>query len=208
MSYTLLRLTKDGVVLGGYHLQRLGLVAGTRAHAAFVKLAHDSAPGVWAVAVEGGEVVAEPRGESRLSEGIATRFAVSPVANLSGAQPKPVPGGAYDAVRSTGVATLLTSANGKQVFEACVAAVVGWDGDRLVCVPDSRPRVWSCADQAIRDHLDPREAPLRVDSREPLLLVNAVKGTCAPGLPGRAPFPAAARASIDELLKSLTAWPS
>ena len=207
MSYTLLRLTKDGVVLGDYHLRRLGLAAGTRTFAAFVRFARESAPGVWAVTVEADEVVAEPRGESRLSEGQATRFAVSPVASHSGPQPKPGPGGAYDEVRGPGVATLLTSANGKQIFEACVAAVIGWDGDRIVCVPDSRPRVWSCADQAIREHLDPREAPLRVDSHEPLLLVNAVKGTCAVEVAGRSPFPAEARATVDHLLTSLTHVP-
>jgi hypothetical protein len=203
MTYTVLRLTKEGVVLGAYHLRRLGLVAGTPAHEAFVRLMSEPAPGVWAVQVDGDVVTMDERGESRLTEGLATRFAVSPVAEKRGGQPKPGPGGVYDSVREPGVATLLTTANGRQILEACVAAVVGWDGERIVCVPESRPRVWSCADQAIREHLKPREAPLRVDSTEPLLLVNAVKGTCAVAAPGRQPFPAEARATIDRLLARL-----
>ncbi|MGC4123131.1 MAG: hypothetical protein QM765_52900 [Myxococcales bacterium] len=105
------------------------------------------------------------------------------------------------------LATLLTSQDGSEIYEACVAAVIGWDGHRVVCVPEEYPRVWSCAEQAIREHLEYRERPLKADSDEPLLLVNAVKGTCELSLPGRAPFPAKARAAIDSLLTSLTAWP-
>ncbi|HEY3450033.1 MAG TPA: hypothetical protein VGK67_27015 [Myxococcales bacterium] len=208
MSYSLLRIVRNGVVLSGHHRQRLGLELGSAASIAFAQFARESGPGVWSVRIDGERVVTEPRAESRLTEGMATRFAVSPVSGLAGAQPKPGPGGVYDPVREPGVATLLTSADGTEFLEACVAAVVGWDGMRIVCVPAQRPRVWSCAEQAIREHLEYRERPLRVDSAEPLLLVNAVKGSCEVAIPGRAPFPPKARAAVDSLFAALTVWPA
>ncbi len=202
-----MRLVRNGVVLGSYHRRRLGLELGGEASAKFARLARESAPGVWAVTAQGDRVVAEPRGDSRLADGMPVRFAISPVSGSTGALPKPEPGGAYEAVREPGVATLLTSADGREILEACVAAVVGWDGKRVVCVPAERPRVWSCAEQAIREHLEYRERPLRADSDEPLLLVNAVKGACEVSAPGRAPFPAKARQSLDALFAALTGWP-
>jgi len=88
MPYTLLRIVPGGVVLCGYHLRRLGLEPGTAAYRELARWAGESAPGVFAVRVEGECVRAEARGESRLVEGIATRFAVSPAAVLR----KPSPG--------------------------------------------------------------------------------------------------------------------
>jgi hypothetical protein len=38
----------------------------------------------------------------------------------------------------------------------------------------------------------------------PVLLVNALKGTCAVGLPGREAFPARARSEIERLFQALT----
>lgn len=208
MGYTLLKLVRNGVVLSAYHFRRLELELGSPASEAFARFARQAEPGLWAVEVGQARLRAEPRARSRLVDGMPTRFAVSPVAGRRGTLPKPGPGGAYDAVRAPQVATLLTGADGKEIFEACSAAVVGWDGRRLVCVPAESPRVWSCAEQAIREHLEHRERPLRADSDEPLLLVNAVKGTCEVAAPGRAAFPAAARASVDALLAALTSWPA
>jgi hypothetical protein len=110
----------------------------------------------------------------------------------------------YDAVRRPGVVSLLTDLEGIEVLEACVAAVIAWDGRHVVCVPADRPRVWSTAEAAIREHLSAREAPIRVADAWPLLLVNAVKGTCTLGEPAREPFPVAIRAQIEDLFESLT----
>lgn len=208
MPYTLLRVNARGVVLGEYHVRRLGLPRSGPAWEAWLRFVSAAAPGAWAVhlAADGG-LRAEARPGTRLWDGMPVRTVPSPVAGRSGALPKPASPGPYDAVRQDGTATLLSSADGTEVYEACVAAVVGWDGERLVCVPDDRPRVWSTAEAAIREHLTVREAPLAPGAL-PILLVNAVKGTCAVALPGVPAFPTHARDEIDRLLDSLTVrWP-
>jgi hypothetical protein len=83
-----------------------------------------------------------------------------------------------------------------------VAGLVAWDGERLVVPPDEAPAVASVAERAVLEHLAPRRAPLWVSADWPLLLVNAAVGTCAVASPGRSPFPAAARARLDDLLRS------
>lgn len=206
MSYTLLRVDAEGVALWEYHLRRLALAPAGPAHAALLAFARAAAPGVFALSVDGGGALrVEPRTGSRLHEGMPMRFAPSPVAGGRGARPKPPPGGPYDDVRLPGVATLLTSPDGRELYEACAAALVAWDGAALVCVPPDRPRVWSTAEQAIREHLAPRVAPL-APGELPLLLVNAVKGTCAVQGASQG-FPDAARARIDALLRSLAHRP-
>jgi hypothetical protein len=136
------------------------------------------------------------------------RLAPSPVAAGRGWLRKPAPPSPYDGVRAAGVATLLLSSDGSEILEACVAAVLSWDGTDLACAPSDRPRVWSTAEAAVRDHMSVREAPIPVDGTDALLLVNAVKGTCTVVSPGRPEFPAKLRREIDQLFVELTAWPA
>lgn len=205
MPYTLLRVTQAGVVLCDYHLRRLELE--TRASRdAFLRFADGASPGVWAVWAEEGNLRAEPRPGSRLRDGAPVRTLPSPVLDRGAALPKPAPPGPYAAVRAAGVSTLLTSADGLEIFEASSAAVVGWDGDRILCPPRSRPRVWSTSEAAIRDHLPVKEEPLSPAS-DALLLVNAVKGTCSLDAPHGRAFPADVRRRIDELFAELTGRP-
>jgi hypothetical protein len=194
MAYTLLRVEPAGAVLLDYHLRRVGPGA-ARQLEAFVA---GAASGVWALRASAGGLRAEARPGSRLVEGMPTRAVPSPALGRGGRFAKPEPDGLYAPVRQAGVATLLTSADGAEILEACSAAVVGWSGG-LVVAPADRPRVWSTAEEAIREHLSPRAAPLR--AAMPLLLVNAVKGTCA--VQGSA-FPEAARREIEALFAALT----
>ena len=204
MRYTLLRVTSAGIVLREYHVRRLELGASGAAAEAFARFGDAAEPGVWAVWVEGPERIrTERRAGSRLRDGIATRLACSPIANKQGTIPKPPPPCVYDPVRSDGVATLLTSADGAEIYEACSAAVLGWDGERVVCVPGDRPRVWSTAEAAVREHLPVTEAPIPVRATMPILLVNAVKGTCGMDAPGRDAFPVDVRSGLDHLFESL-----
>jgi hypothetical protein len=214
MPYTLLRVTERGVVLWDYHLRRLALPAGSAETEALRRFAREAASGVWAVRVAVGQgLQAEPRRGSQLRDGIPWRIAPSPAAGLPGPFPKPAAPNLYDPVRREDAATLLTSPDGSEIYEACRAAVVAWDGAGLVCVPRDRPRVWSTAEAAIREHLSCREAPL-APGAWPLLLANAVKGTCEPGAAGQPdaraaaePFPSAVRAEIEALFAALTRRP-
>lgn len=215
MPYTLLRVTERGVVLWDYHLRRLALPAGSAELEALRRFGREAAVGVWALtATPGRGLRAEPRAESQLRDGMPWRLEPSPAADLPGPFAKPAPPCLYDPVRREDVATLLTPPDGSEIYEACRAAVVAWDGEGLVCVPADRPRVWSTAEAAIREHLRCREAPI-APGAWPLLLVNAVKGTCAPGAAGQpnapaaaaSPFPSAARAEIEALLAALARRP-
>jgi hypothetical protein len=204
MPYTLLLVTERGVVLRDYHLRRLKLDADDATRDAFLRLVAEPPPGVRAVwSDRAGGFRAEPRPGSKLRDGMTARFLPSPVAERAGQLPKPAPGGPYDGVRLQGIATLLTSTDGSEIFEACRAAVVSWDGERIVCAPPDRPRVWSTAEAAIRDHLPVREAMIPPTS-DAILLVNAVKGTCALSEAHSRGFPAAVRREIEDLFASLT----
>lgn len=204
--YTLLLTTEDGVVLHDYHRRRLNPDGDAAADRALARFAREARLGVYAVWIgDGGVLRSEPRGGSRLREGMPSRFLVSPLAGGRGVVPKVPPPSPYDAVRADGVASLLASADGAEIYEACVAAVLGWDGRRIICAPGDRPRVWSTAEAAVREHLPVSEAPILTASAAPLLLVNAVKGTCAVDLPGRGAFPAGVRREIEQLIESLTA---
>ena len=203
MRYSLLRVTDDGVVLSALHERRLAPDGGED-RAAFARFAAEAEPGVWAVRVEGGALRCERRGLSRLWDGMPARHAVSPCAGMRGTFPKPAPPCVYDGVRAEGVATLLTWTDEAEILESCSAAVLGWDGERFLCVPEDRPRVWSTAEQAVRAHLSFREERLAVGGDTPLLLVNAVKGPCTIAAPGRRPFPPQAIRDIEELFARLT----
>jgi hypothetical protein len=207
MTYTRLRLAAGGIVLCRYHERRLALDAD--GGAAFARFARTSAPGVWVVWTDAaGLLHARPGGASALRDGMPVRWATSPLAGGRGPVPKSGAPSVYDALRVADVETILLSGDGREVYESCRAAALGWDGERIVCVPHDRPRIWSTTETAVREHLPVLEAPLPVTADLPLLLVNAVVGTCAPALPGRPPFPPPARQAIEGLLAALTAWPA
>lgn len=204
MRYTTLLVTDAGVVLFQRHLARLA-PEGDAVTAAFRRFALTAAPGAYALRAEAGRLDFQPRPGSRLQGGMPTRVRVSPVAHLRGLFPKPPSPCVYDAVRETGTATLLTTADGAELLEACVAAVVGWDGHRLVLPPLDRPRVDSVSEQAVRAGLPFVEAPLLADSSLAVALVNAVKGVCVIAPRGRALFPESAAAMIRAMLAAETA---
>ncbi len=206
VAYTLLHVTEHGIVLREQHLRRLGLDSSGagRARDAFSRFAASASPGAWAVWREGDTLRAELRPGTRLRDGMPVRFAPSPISGRPGPIAKPAPPSFYDAVRRPGATTLLTSADGAELYEACSAAVVGWNGERLVCVPPDRPRVGSTAEAAIRERLPVVEAPILASSRMPVLLVNALKGTCTVDAPGREVFPEGPRDEIERLFRALT----
>jgi len=208
VAYTLLKLTERGVVLWRYHALRLGVVPGSTTVSDLAARARAAETGVWAVEVEPhGPPRWQRREGSSLRDGMPVRLAPTPLVGVSGAVPKSAPPGPYHALRRPGTVTLVTTLDGTEIVEACRAAVIGWDGSRIVCVPEDRPRVWSTAEAAVRGGLIVRVAPLAVRSAMPLLLINAVKGTCAIDLPGRADFPVAVRRNVERLLLSTAAWP-
>jgi hypothetical protein len=200
MRYTTLRVSEAGVVLYAGHVERLR-PEGPGALAAFDRFAREARPGVYAVTAEGAALRVERRAGSALTDGMPVRFAVSPVAGKRGVFPKPAPPSPYDAVRAPGVATLLTSPDGAEIYESCIAAAVGWDGARFVCVPEDRPRVDAIAEAAVRAAAPCARAPIFVRGDLPLVLLNAVAGPWAVAA-GRPPFPPAALALLREILES------
>ncbi|MBK6849350.1 MAG: hypothetical protein IPG96_18070 [Proteobacteria bacterium] len=208
MRYTRLRLTPRGIVLAAEHRRRLGADEGA-ARAALMAFARRARPGCWVVWLSEDPLAlrAEPRPGSRVRDGMAVRFAPSPVADRPGPLAKPWPPCAYDALRARDAITLLTSSDGHEIWEACSGAVVGWDGQSIVCVPADRPRVISTSEAALRARVAVREAPLLTADRMPLLLLNAIKGSCALALADRPPFPWSVRRRIDAALRRSTGWP-
>jgi hypothetical protein len=194
-----------GVVLHDFHVERIA-PEGPAGLAAFARFACDAVPGFYSVTVSGDELRVERRAGTNLVEGMPVRLAVSPFTAQRGAFPKPGSPSAYDGVRLPGVATLLTSADGDEIYESCVAAVLGWDGTRFVGVPEDRPRVASVAEAAVRATLPFVRAPLRTDDRLPLVLLNAVAGPCTINT-GRPPVPTDVRALLSRLLERFTRRP-
>jgi hypothetical protein len=206
-------VTERGVALWDFHTQmrRLALGHGTVPFDAVARFAREAAPGVWALWVdEEAGLRVEPRPGTRLRDGMPVRYLPSPLDSGAGQIPKPLPPGPYAPLRLDGTATLLTSPDGTEIYESCSAAVLGWDGSHVVCAPADRPRVWSTAEAAIREHFGALarvcEAPIPPRGM-PLLLVNAVKGTCTVAAPGCGEFPASIRIEIEDLFGSLTRRP-
>lgn len=195
--YTVLGVTPAGVPLLERHVRRLGL----RSREAVLKFAREAAPGVYRLTWTGVELLTEARGPSRLVEGMPVRFVPSPYAALRGRFAKPAPPNRYDAVRVPGVATLLTSEDGREVYESCSAAVVAWNGSSLVLTPLESPGVKSLAEEALADALPHTRAVIAREGDWPLLLINAVGGTCAIDVPGRAAFPLDQREAVAAVLR-------
>lgn len=193
-GYTVLRVTEGFTIpLLHRHATRLGGEAlGALQH--FISFVVE--PGVYRVTWDGRQLSTLKLPGSRLVEGITTRVMTSPFAELHGRFPKPGSPSPYDAVRLDGVSTLLTDPSGIEVFEACSAAIVAWNGSELVLPPEDRPAVASLAEAAIAKHEAVVRAPIRLADAWPLLLVNAVT-TCVPN--GSA-FPPTIRERLADLL--------
>lgn len=195
--FTALRLTgAGGIPLFEGHVRRLG----EESRGALRHFASHAAEGVYRVSWDGSQLTTTLRRPSRLVEGMPTRFAVSPFAGQRGRFPKPGPPSPYDGVRVEGLSTLLTDATGEELYEGCVASVVAWDGASLVLTPEDVPAVASVAEAELAARCPVRRARILVKGDWPLLLINAVAGTCQPTIPGRAPFPAEQRAKLDAVL--------
>lgn len=206
MSYTLLRVVEDGVVLFEEHRRRLA-PAGGRIATRFDDFARSATPGIYALRAGAGQLAVERRERSRLFDGMPVRWLVSPFAGRHGLFPKLPSPSEYDACRQACVSTLLTSANGLEIYESCSAAVVGWDGAQLVFAPEDRPRVDSTAERALRARVAFTAAPLLRDARLPLALVNAVAGLCLPVVPEREEFPEDACALVRAALAATARRP-
>jgi hypothetical protein len=196
-TYTVLRVTDGSTIpLLKRHAARLGGEAlGALQH--FRSLVVE--PGIFRVSWDGRQLTTLHLPKSRLSEGMPVRALPSPFSGVS-RFPKPAPPSPYDAVRMDGVATLLTSPDGAELYESCSATVVAWDGASLVLPPLEVPAVASLAEAAIDAHEPVVRRPVPATGDWPLLLVNAVVRTCAPSVPGRHAFPADVRARLDALL--------
>ena len=187
MSYTVLRIGEAGVVLfDGHRSQSPGPAPRRRRRFCDSRPTRSrvSTPSLFATALSTCRRGRAPRS----STGCRFIFLPSPAACAAHPLHKSPPPNGYSAVRLPGVATLLTSEDGGEIYKSCAAAVVAWDGELLAPPPD-RPRLWSTAMEAVARLLPVRSAPLRVDSAQPLALLNAVAGVVLPEVPGREPFP-------------------
>lgn len=193
-TYTVLRVTAPGIVpLQRRHIERLGHDCAD----AFATFAKGASAGIYRVWWDGASIAFESVPTSRLSEGMPVRFITSPFAGSVGAFRKRPAG--YETVRVPGVASLLTDASGALLHESCSASIVAWDGRSVVLVPDSTPRVASVAEAALAANEPVRRAPIETTGDWPLLLCNAVVGTCAISS-ARPVFPRNVRTRLDAIL--------
>ena len=191
MTYTTLRVSARGTVLFEDHAQRLGPLV----RAPIERFAATASEGIYAVQALGSELLIERRRGTRLIEGLEARFMVSPVVARAGPFAKPAPPSPYDSVRAAGALTLLTNSEGDEIYETCVASVMAWDGQSLVLVPSSRPRVLSTAETFVAREFRHRRSPIRRESDWGLLVMNAV-ASVTPVFPERQPFDPALLAEI------------
>lgn len=197
VPYTALRVTEaNSIPLFEGHVARLGEAS----RGALRLFASQTSAGVYRVTWDGAQLTTTLRPPSRLVEGMPTRVQVSPFAGQRGRFPKPHPPSPYEGVRVSGISTLLTDAAGEEFYETCVASLVAWDGATLVLPPEEAPAVASLAEAAVAARCEVRRTRLRVDGEWPLLLINAVAGSCAVNVPGRHPFPKDVRARVDAVL--------
>jgi para-aminobenzoate synthetase/4-amino-4-deoxychorismate lyase len=200
--YTVLRKTADGVPLRSLHRARFAASEGA-AHA--FDEAVDALPeGLHALQYAENTVKVRTLAGSRLATVERVRFAPTPLPSTTGttgAIAKPAPPCVYDDFRSGPVLTLFFEGDGT-LCEADCAAIVGWDGERLVVPPDETPRVASVAEAAVLEAFSGRvrRGSLLRDGAEALAFVNAA-GACTLPIDGRAPFPPALLAEIADALR-------
>ncbi|MEW5743399.1 MAG: hypothetical protein AB1938_31100 [Myxococcota bacterium] len=195
MGYTALKVSEAGVVLFDAHRRRLG-VAWERA---FDEFAARAEPGIYGLKGVDGQLEVTRRDRSRLWSGIPVRYLPSPVVGRLGPQEKTPSPSAWDGVRQEGVATLLTSADGEELYESCAAAVLAWDGRELVATPEASPRVASITEPFLLARHAHRRAAIRRRDGWAVVLVNAVAGACVPKMDG-AEFPAGLLEELNQLI--------
>jgi hypothetical protein len=189
MSYTTLRVGPSGVYLYERHRRRLDEGSVALESGVFERFASAALEGIYALEQTPEGLRVSRRCSSRLHDGIELATAASPVVQLEGPQPKQGSPSPWDLVRKPGIEALLTNADGTEVYESSAASVLAWDGELLVAAPLNRPRVASLAERHFLDHRAHRRAPIFIESRWPIILVNAVVGVCVPHLEGRDAFP-------------------
>ncbi|MFO0599980.1 MAG: hypothetical protein U0228_32015 [Myxococcaceae bacterium] len=198
-TYTVLRLTEASAIpLFEQHVRRLGEPVRAELRA----FASKAGAGVYRLWWDGRQLETLRLPGTALREGMPTRFAISPFAARHGRFSKPAPPSDYDSVRLDGVATLLTDLTGAVLLESCRASLLAWDGAGLVLPPEDQPAVASVSELEVARKFPHRRAVLPVKSDWPLLLLNAVEGTCGITVEGRAAFPADVRAQLDAVLRA------
>lgn len=202
--YSVIRVVDAHLPLFEEHVHRLGEAS----RAPLRQFVSQAESGVYRVLWDGAELKTTRRADSRLKEGSPTRLMVSPFAGQRGRFAKPAPPSPYDSVREEGITSLLTDASGQELYEAGVASIVAWDGTSLVLPPEEVPAVASVAEARIASQFSSRRARIMVESDWPLLLINAVVGTCELNIPGRRPFPTTLRIKLDDALATETPSPS
>ena len=199
MSYTLLRVIEAGVVLFEQHRRRFEQ-SGARAVSAFESFAAAASPGIYALQWTNDRLAVVMRVRSRLRDGMPVRFMRTPLGTADLHQRKTPPPHSYDGVRAEGVVSLLTSPDGREVYEACSAAVVSWRDGQFILAPSDRPRVWSTTEAWLGEATSCTEAPILVEDDAPLALINAVAGICLVSVPRRKSMPELPREIIRSLL--------
>ncbi len=188
MSFTTLKVNENGVLLYSQHTARL-LNAGGPAIKAYKLFSIDAKPGVYNLFWDGINLLVKERAESSLFDGMPVRFRISPIANFKNRIDKPMPPSIYSNLIEPTISTLLTSSDGKEIYESCRASVIAWNGKNIIRVPDDRPAVNSTMEALLRE-MGVIEKPILCDSDYPIALVNAVKCTCTISVEGRKEFPA------------------
>lgn len=198
MSFTTLKINDNGVLLYSLHEERFRK-AGNEAVQAYRKFATNAVPGVYNLYWDGKHLLVKTREGSSLFDGMPVRYRVSPIANMKNRIDKPMPPSIYTGLVELNISTLLTSADGKEIFESCRASVVAWNGKNIIRVPDDRPAVMSTMEQLLSKVTNVMEEPIVADSDYPIALVNAVKCICTVSMEGRNEFPAEQVRRIQEI---------
>jgi hypothetical protein len=188
MSFTTLKVDDNGVLLYVLHEERFRM-AGDAAVAAYRQFAAGAASGNYNLYWDNKNLLIKARGESRLVDGMPVRYRVSPIANLKNRIDKPAPPSIYSDLVESGLSTMLTSADGNEMFESCSAAVIAWNGKNIIRVPDDRPAVRSTMEGLLKIIPGVIEEPILKDSTYPIALVNALKCVCTLAVEGRDAFP-------------------
>lgn len=184
MSYTLLRVVPEGVVLREGHRSRFASESPAIVDA-FDAFAREAAPGIYALRAEGERLRIAPRDRSAVSEGMPIGFAPSPYFGV-GDFPKPAPPCPYDEVRIDGVCTFLTDDLGDEVIEACRGVALAFMEGAFVRAATRFARVTSVAEEFLaREGM--RAQRLTSTFEGPWAVANAVAGVvCVGPAPGHA----------------------
>lgn len=178
MSYTLLRVVPEGVVLHEGHRSRFASESPAIVDA-FDAFAREAAPGIYALRAEGDQLRIAPRDRSAVSEGMPIGFAPSPYFGV-GDFPKPAPPCPYDEVRIDGVCTFLTDDLGDEVFEACRGVALAFVDGAFVRAATRFARVTSVA-EAFLAREGMRTRRLTASFEGPWAVANAVAGVVCVG---------------------------